>query len=139
MNSLAGTGILAQILDGKLPHHGGEAGSTILLFWGFFFVTLGAVLLIGSVALILTTDVGFKRAIQVIIATIAGYLAFHSLAWMLNATQAPRFDPAATGFWGLRVAGITIGLVSLIVFLVMVVFMHVFERQRQRVPDSPDT
>lgn len=135
MNSLVQAGVLAQILDGKLPEHGGEPGSAILLFWGTFFVVLGAVLLIGSVALLLTTDVGFRRAIQIIIATVSGYIAFHSLAWMLNASQAPRFDKEAAGFWGLRLAGMTIGLSALVIFVFFVVFMHLFERDQQRVSD----
>lgn len=121
------------MLDGKLPEHGGEPGSTILLFWGSFWPLVGLILLMGAVMLILWTNVGFRRSLQVTAAAFFGYLAFHSLAWVLSG-NGPRTD--AGTYFGDRIQGFGIGFASLIIFVLIVVVTHISERRAQEVAED---
>ena len=122
------------MLDGTLPLHGGEPGSFTVFFWGIFFTTFALSILGGSVLLILTTDVGIRRASQLVVASFLGYLFLHSLTWVLSG-NGPRTTPEATDFFGQRLVGFIIGIVSLGIFAVMMAIMHNGERRMQRVED----
>ncbi len=118
------------MLEGSLPEHAVGYGG----FWGYFFVALGLVLLVGSVWLVLSTDIGAKRGLLVVSTGFVGYLFLHALQWMLSA-QAPRVAPEDNTYWGQHLVGMGIGAGAL-VFLTVVLFLsHRFERQAQRVED----
>lgn len=121
------------MLDGFLPEHGGEAGSTILLFWGTFWPIVGLILLMGAVVLILTTNIGFRRALQVSAAGFLGYLAFHSLTWLLSG-NGPRTEPNT--YFNDRIQGLGIGLGAFVLFVALLVTMHIVERRAQQVPEE---
>ncbi len=121
------------MLEGSLPEHGGEAGSAILKFWGTLFPLLGLILLMGAVVLILWTDVGLRRSLQVSAGAFFGYIFLHSITWILSG-NGPKGD--GTGFWNDRYLGVLIGLGAVAIFVTIVLTSHYAERKAQRVPDQ---
>ncbi len=123
------------MLDGSIPEHAGHAGSLILKFWGTFFPVLGLILLAGSILLILTTNVGFRRGFQLVFTTFFGYLFMQALTWILSG-NGPKVSLETTSYFGLRIWGVGIAVASLLIVTVMLISMHRAERRAQRV-DSP--
>lgn len=122
--------ILFQAIENLYPEHGGEPGSAGLMFWGILFVVIGGALLIGSVLLVLSTDIGFKRAFWATCAVVSGYMFLHSLTWILSG-NGPRGE--GSGFWNHRwQGGIAIGGVALVAFIAICVVWHITERKQQR-------
>jgi len=116
------------VLDGILPKHMlGDGGSILAIL----FVSLGVALLCGSVWLLLSTNVGGKRALQLTGAILLSYLFINALVWMV-AGNGPLLGEGA-GYWERRLMGGMIGLVSLVLLGVLLIVSHQNERAQQRV------
>ena len=65
-----------------LAQEGGGALSTYGQFRGMLAVATAVVLLIGLPMLILSTNVGVKKGVGVMLASLFGYLTIHGFLWM---------------------------------------------------------
>lgn len=122
-------GLLSGIYD-----HGGQPGTPVLFFVATFFVGLAVVLLIGSVMGLLTTDIGFPKAFMLTVGTVLGYLAMHSVTWVLTG-NGPRTSQTAMSYFGQRGIGMAIGVVCLSLFVLVAFLWHRTERALQRSTD----
>lgn len=80
---LAYTALLAAEAGPKLS-------KTAIFVRGVIAVTLGIVVFVGSVWLVLGTDVGFRRGLFLVLACFAGFVAMLSLLWFRYPQQAPK-------------------------------------------------
>lgn len=71
---------------------GPKLSKTAIFFRGVIAVILGLVVFVGSVWLVVGTDVGVRKALFLVLATFAGFVVILSLLWIRYPLQAPRPD-----------------------------------------------
>lgn len=125
--SLVNNPVLGGFLDGTLPEN--VKGSP----FGVIFPLLGLVLLGGSIWMILTTNIGAKRAIQLTFGAFVAYLGFHSTTWIMSETG-PKLQ--ATGYWETRIPSFVIGALCFLTVAVLLLVWHMNERAAQRVDED---
>jgi hypothetical protein len=81
------TSTLALILASEV---GPKLSKTAIFFRGVIAVILGLTVFIGSVWLVVGTDVGARKALFLVLATFAGFVVILSLLWFRYPQQAPK-------------------------------------------------
>lgn len=129
--SVLASPVLGALLDGKLPEHAKGEGAGVM--WTIIFPLLGLLILGGSIWLVLSTDVGGKRAIQLCSGAFLTYFFFHSLTWIITGNG---YKVHPEGYFPTRIVSMIMALVCLAVVAVLFYVWHVNERATQRVDED---
>jgi len=126
------------MLDDLLPEH--LEGAPLI---AILFVTLGVVLLLGSVWFLLSTNIGAKRGFQITVFAVLGYLFLNAITWIVSgngpvAWPVSFMPEVSTGsdYFDRRVVGGTLGLLALVLLALGLWWMHTSEREQQRIPED---
>jgi hypothetical protein len=82
--------VAASIVVLLASEAGPKLSKTAIFFRGVIAVILGLVVFVGSVWLVLGTDVGFRRGLFLVLGCFAGFVAILSLLWFRYPQQAPK-------------------------------------------------
>lgn len=123
--------VLGALLDGTLPENAKGGGAGVM--WTIIFPILGLLLLGGSIWLVLSTDVGAKRSIQLCVGAFLTYLFFHSLTWVITGNG---YKIHPEGYWATRIVSMVTALVCLVTVAILFYVWHHNERAAQRVDED---